>query len=311
MAPAWLALQCQMIEGASRGLLLLQSRNPNNYEAVAYWPEGSGRFAPLAEVAEAAMRERRGVARADVPGGFPDPAAPVQIGFPIVTDKQLQGAVAVSLPNGGAENVRLAMRQLQWGIAWIRDRLAQQRNDQQGHLLARARAALDLLGNALEHQRFEAAAMATVTALAMRCQCTRVSLGMLKGRSVAVKVISHTAQFGQQMNLVSSLGAAMDEAIDQRCMIVFPAPPDQAIGTTAHAELSKFQRDGHILTVPMLVADGFVGAMTFERPPDLPFEPETIELIGLIASVVGPVLEEKRQNDRWIGAKVASPPSAR
>src|SRR5947209_6926102 len=119
MAPAWLALQCQMIEGASRGLLLLQSRKPNNYEAVAYWPEGSGQFAPLAEVAEAAMRERRGVARADVPGGFPDPAAPVQIGFPIVTDKQLQGAVAVSLPNGGSENVRLAMRQLQWGIAWI------------------------------------------------------------------------------------------------------------------------------------------------------------------------------------------------
>jgi hypothetical protein len=304
MARAWLALQCQMIEGATRGLLLLQTQKPNSYEAVAYWPEGSGRFAPLAEVAETAMRERRGVARADVPGGFPDPAAPAQIGFPIATDKQLQGAVAVSLQNGGPENVRLAMRQLQWGIAWIRDRLAQQRNDQQGQLLERSRAALDLLGNALEHERFEAAAMATVTALAMRCQCARVSLGMLKGRAVAVKVISHSAQFGRQMNLVSSLGAAMEEAIDQRCMIVFPSPPDQAIGTSAHAELSKVQRDGHILTVPMLVADRFVGAMTFERPPDLPFERETVELVELVATVVGPVLEEKRQNDRWIGLKI-------
>src|SRR5437660_4736251 len=43
-ARAWLALQCQMIEGATRGLLLLQTQQPNNYEAVAYWPEGSGRF---------------------------------------------------------------------------------------------------------------------------------------------------------------------------------------------------------------------------------------------------------------------------
>ena len=304
MARAWLALQCQMIEGATRGLLLLQTQKPSNYEAVAYWPEGSGRFAPLAEVAEAAMRERRGVARADVPGGFPDPSAPAQIGLPITTDKQLQGAVAVSLQSGRSEDVRLAVRQLQWGVAGIRDRLAQQRNDQQGQLLARARAALDLLGNALEHESFEAAAMATVTALAMRCQCARVSLGMLKGRAVAVKVISHSAQFGRQMNLVSSLGAAMEEAIDQRCMIVFPSPPDQAIGTSAHAELSKVQRDGHILTVPMLVADRFVGAMTFERPPDLPFESESIELIELVATVVGPVLEEKRQNDRWIGTKV-------
>src|ERR1700720_2043764 len=79
MARAWLALQCQMIEGATRGLLLLQTLKPNSFEAVAYWPEGSGRFAPLAEVAETAMRERRGVARADVPGGFPDPSAPAQI----------------------------------------------------------------------------------------------------------------------------------------------------------------------------------------------------------------------------------------
>jgi hypothetical protein len=304
MARAWLALQCQMIEGATRGLLLLQSGKPNSYEAVAYWPEGSARSAPLAEVAEAAMRERRGVARGELAGSFADPSAPAHVGFPITSEKQLQGAVAVSLQNGGSENVRLALRQLQWGTAWIRDRLAQQRNDQQRQLLDRARAALDLLGNALEHERFEAAAMATVTALAMRCQCARVSLGMLKGRSVTVKVISHSAQFGRQMNLVSQLGAAMEEAIDQRCMIIFPAPPDQVIGTSAHAELSKVQRDGHVLTVPMLVADRFVGAMTFERTPDLPFEQETVELVELVATVVGPVLEEKRQNDRWIGLKV-------
>src|ERR1700736_3092627 len=56
MARAWLALQCHMIEGATGGLLLLQAAQPNNYEAVAYWPEGSGRHALLAEVAEAAMR---------------------------------------------------------------------------------------------------------------------------------------------------------------------------------------------------------------------------------------------------------------
>jgi multidrug efflux pump subunit AcrA (membrane-fusion protein) len=304
MARAWLALQCQMVEGATRGLLVLAGAQPNSFEAVASWPEGTSRPQPLAEVAEAAMRERRGVARADVPGGQPDAGAPAQIGFPILTDKELQGAVAISLASGRADNVRLATRQLQWGIAWIRDRLAQRRNAQQEKLLDRSRAALDLLGNALEHEGFAAAAMATVTALATRCQCARVSLGMLKGSTVTVKVISHSAQFGRQMNLVSLLGAAMEEAIDQRSAILFPAPSDQAIGTTAHAVLCKVQRDGPILTVPLLVADRFVGALTFERPQDQPFAQETIELIELVASVVAPVLEEKRQNDRFIGIKV-------
>jgi multidrug efflux pump subunit AcrA (membrane-fusion protein) len=304
MARAWLALQCQMIEGVTRGLLVLPSAQPNSFEAAASWPEGAGRPAALAEVAEAAMRERRGVARAGSAGGQPDAGAPAHIGFPVLTAKQLQGAVAISLPSGRADQVRLAMRQLQWGVAWIRDRLAQRQSVLQERLLDRSRAALDLLGNALEHEGFAAAAMATVTALATRCQCARVSVGMLAGRTVTVKVISHSAQFGRQMNLVSLLGAAMEEAIDQRCMILFPAPSDQAVGTTAHAELCKVQRDGPILTVPMLVADRFIGALTFERPPDQPFAPETIDLIELVASVVAPVLEEKRQNDRWIGIKV-------
>jgi multidrug resistance efflux pump len=304
MGRAWLALQCQMIDGATRGLLLLPGKQPGNYEAVAYWPEGSGGFAPLAEVAEMAMRERRGLARADARGGFPDPAAPAQIGFPITTDKQLFGAVAVSLQAGGPENVRLALRQLQWGTAWIRDWLAQQRNLSQGHLLDRARSTLDLLGSSIEHEHFQAAAMATVTALATRCRCARVSLGMVEGRSVAVKVISHSAQFGHHMNLVSSLSAAMEEAIDQRCAVIFPPAAGETIATTAHAELSRIQRDGHVLTVPMLVADRFVGALTFERPPDLPFEKDTIELAELVATVIGPVLEEKRQNNRWIVLKV-------
>ncbi len=56
--------------------------------------------------------------------------------------------------------------------------------------------------------------------------------------------------------------------------------------------------------LPLLVGDHFVGAITFERPPDIPFEPETIELLEHVTSVIGPVLEEKRQNDRWIGFKI-------
>jgi hypothetical protein len=107
------------------------------------------------------------------------------------------------------------------------------------------------------------------------------------------------------MNLVSLLGSAMDEALDQRCVILHPEGADQLVATSAHAELSRVQRDGQILTIPLLVGERFVGALTFERPLDLPFEPETVELLELVTSVIGPVLHEKRQNDRWLIAKIA------
>ena len=44
-----------------------------------------------------------------------------------------------------------------------------------------------------------------------------VNIGMLEDMSsVSIKVISHAAQFGHRMVLVSGLAAAMNEALDQR-----------------------------------------------------------------------------------------------
>ena len=96
----------------------------------------------------------------------------------------------------------------------------------------------------------------------------------------------------------------MDEALDQHCVILYPERADQLVATSAHAELSRVQRDGQVLTIPLLVGERFVGALTFERAPDVPFDLETVELLELVTSVVGPVLEEKRQNDRWLIVKI-------
>jgi hypothetical protein len=302
MARAWLALQCQIIEGATRGVVLLAGVTPNSFDAAAFWPEGSGRSASLAETAELALRERRGVASGDGQGRS-DSQGSANVAFPILLGGELKGVVAVALRGARADDIKSALRHLQWGAAWIRERLRLARGEEQDRLLDRSRAALDLLADALGREGFEASAMATVTGLAVRCQCTRVSLGIRGNHTVSVKVISHTAQFGQRMVLVSGLAAAMDEALDQRCMVLYPAPPEQLVATSAHAALSRIQHDGHILTIPMLVADRFVGALTFERSLDVPFEQETIELLELATSIVGPVLEEKRRNDRWLIVK--------
>jgi hypothetical protein len=302
-ARAWLALQCQMIEGATRGIVLLAGKEQNTFEAVGFWPDGIGRSAALAQTAELALRERRGVAQDDrTPGG--EATGTLQVAVPIMRDDAIEGAVAVTLRSNRAEDGRAALRQLQWGVAWLRDRIRKADGEAKDRLLERSRTALDLLGGSLDHEGFEAAAMATVTGLALRAKCSRVSLGFRDGKTTVVKTISHTAQFGRQMNLISCLGAAMDEALDQRCVILYPAPADQMIATLAHAELSRVQHDGQVLTVPLIVGDRFAGALTFERPPGDAFEPEAIELLEHVSAIIGPVLEEKRLNDRWIGFKL-------
>lgn len=304
MARAWLALQCQMVERSTHGVLLLSGASANSFDAAAFWPEGSAASAALKEVAELALRERRGVATGD-DFGTGQLQGTAHIAFPILLGEELKGVVAMTLQGVDADDVKPALRQLQWGTAWIRERLQQADKGEQERLLNRSRATLDLLAEALGREGFDAAAMAVVTGLATRCRCTRVSLGIRAGNTVAIKAISHTAQFGQRMALVSWLAAAMDEALDQRCIVAYPSPPDQLLVTSAHASLSRLHRDANILTIPMLVADSFVGAVTFERPADDPFEQATVDLAELETSILGPVLEEKRRNDRWLVVKIA------
>jgi hypothetical protein len=60
---AWLALQCSYIAGVSSGVVLLGAADDNRpYVLAASWPEGPGDFKHLAEVAERALKEKRGLA---------------------------------------------------------------------------------------------------------------------------------------------------------------------------------------------------------------------------------------------------------
>ncbi len=100
-ARAWLALQCQMIEGATRGIVLLSGGGPNSFEAAGFWPEGSGKPAALAEVAEIALRERRSVANDD---RSPAADGSTHVAVPILVGTDLEGAVAVTLRSGRTED---------------------------------------------------------------------------------------------------------------------------------------------------------------------------------------------------------------
>jgi multidrug efflux pump subunit AcrA (membrane-fusion protein) len=294
LARAWLALQAQLIEGATRGLVLLEADEPGRFAPVAFWPEGSGAAPGLAAAAELAIREKRGAAHAE--GGA------AHVAFPLLIGEEVRGVAALAVKARG-DDARAALRQLQWGSAWLRDGLRAARGAEQERLIGRSRAALALIGDALAREGFAESAMAVVGRLAAQAGCSRVSLGVRRGATVQVKVISHSAQFGQRMALVSGLAAAMDEALDQNSLVLFPAPPDQWLATSAHEALSRAQGGGQVLTIPMLVADRFSGAICFERPADQPFDRETIETLELATSVVGPILEEKRLNDRWLIVK--------
>lgn len=301
-AAAWLAMQVALIPSARQGIVRMADRG--RFRLAASWPEAGAEPAELRQTAELALAEERAVARGGKSAGQLHGVA-----VPVSLDNRAVAvvAVAIELPAGADSRgeLRGAIRQLQWGVAWLRDRLGRRSILAAGETADRSRAALDFVAGVLDRERFQPAAMAAATELAIRFDCARVAIGFSGRNDVRVAAISHTASFGRRMTLVRSLGAAMDEAVDQRATILFPSPPEVALATQAHAALSRLQHDGPVLTIPIFSADHFIGAVTFERSRGDTFEPDLVALLDVIVQTIGPILDEKRRNDRWLGAKAA------
>lgn len=297
---AWLGLCSRMIPGVIGGVVLL-ARGERELIPAGAWPTGHVPPADLLAAARSAAEARRGAAQPPGVGG-----GPVRLAWPILLDSRLGGAVALELAPNRESDLRSAMRHLRWAVGWVIGHL---RRRDATFALARAERgelALDLLAAALDEDSFIAACRTAATELADRLDCERVSIGFSRNARCHVAAISHTAQYGKRMNLVRQLGDAMDEAIDQRRVLLYPAgADDEALSLRAHAELAGGHRSAGILTVPMLVNDHFIGAVTFERSAAAPLDQPVIDLAEAVVAILGPALLDKKLNDRWLVQKIS------
>lgn len=303
---SWLALQCHQINQCMRGVLVLGTVDTGPFSPVAYWPEGQGGSRPLAALAEQALSTRKGmVLKYDLPGTEAQHAERHGVAYPIQIDEHLYGVVAVEVMPRTQAELQTCMRQMQWASGWLEARLRQQQAESDSAIRERMVAALNLVASSLEQESFAVAAKGFVTELASQLSCERVSIGFVHGGHTKVEAVSHSAQFGKQMNLIRAMASAMDEAIDQMATIQYPQQQDSEIFVTRdHAALAAQHGTTTVLTVPLVRNGRVYGALCLERSIEVPFDGETVELCRSVAAVVGPVLEEKRRNDRWLIAKL-------
>ena len=81
--------------------------------------------------------------------------------------------------------------------------------------LQRVKAAVEVLSAVHGHQRFLGAAMAFCNQMASQWSCERASLGLLKGRMVRLKALSHSEHFSRKSQIVQDIESAMEECLDQ------------------------------------------------------------------------------------------------
>jgi hypothetical protein len=298
---AWLGLQCRLIGGVVRGVVVLGESENGPYAPAAFWPDASQPSKAMAGIVELALGERRGLVQGLDEEPAPGAEVSCLVAHPFIVEDCLLGVVALELDGVTRGEVRTVMRQLQWGAGWLEVMMRREEVRSGRAQVKRTATAFDLMASALEQERFTPACVTLVSELASQLDCDQVSLGFVRRRRVVVAAMSDAALFGKRMNLVRDIGAAMDEAVDQGAVIVYPRRPDWEYRIDrAHGELARAHGAGTLLTIPLNSAGRFCGAVTFERAAARPFSDDEIELCDCVAAVLGPILEEKRHNDRLI-----------
>jgi len=287
---SWLALQCHAIGAVSQAVVVLQKPGGGELVPVAYFPDAPADRASLARIAERALKEGQAVVLGQ------------QLGLPIRLNGEALGVVGLDLEARPEPQMRAAMRELQWGSAWLEILLRRHADPQEG-ARQRLKLALDLVAALLEHEGLAGGGAALATELATRLGCDRVALGVLQAGRIKVRALSHSGQFSGRANLVRAIEAAMEEAVDQRETVVHPPLPGAAPQVTlAHGQLVRESEGGAAATLLLARGEHVAGALTLERPAGFAFDPASLELCEAVAAVAGPIVELKLAAERGLVA---------
>ncbi|WP_432698188.1 HlyD family efflux transporter periplasmic adaptor subunit [Marinobacterium sp. YM272] len=293
----WLALQCRQLGAEVSGALLMGEPEIGPFSPVAIWPDTGSENPDMLDAAQQAVKQRRGVVLAEG-------SSERILAQPLTVQGRLYGVVAVQVADQSLQTIDL-FRRLQWGAGWIEVLTLREQGELDAELRERSATAFDTLATLLEHSRFDEACNALVGDLASRLDCDTVSVGFVRHRRCRVKALSLSAGFGKRMSLVRDIGVAMDEAIDQNAVILYPAPEEWEYRVTrAHEELAESRKAGAVLTLPLQAHGDLIGALTFERSRGENFTPGEVEVCDAVAAVVGPILDDRRANDRALPVKI-------
>ena len=295
---AWLEIQSRLIGAeARRGVVVFGVPNQGPFEPVAVWPKGTLGSPLLAAAIEHAINKREVVVKDSKRMSASRASTSHVIACPLVVADEICGAIAFEVDHMTAEQLGKIQEQLAWGVGWLEVCTHRNKFTASDRLVT----VLNLLATSLHHKRFQESATAVVTELAGLLGCERVAIGFMRGQRCQLKALSHSASFGKKGNLIRDIEAVMDEAVDQHATVVYPPPAEGALQVTrAHAVLAKQQGDGAVCSVPLTEGERMLGALVLERPAGEAFDERTILLCEHCASLLGPLLDVKRKDDRWL-----------
>jgi len=210
----WLAAQCARVPDCFFGLIVLRDKDSLDYQAVTAWPDEDATLDAASELMERVISEKSGlITMLETP---PLDTSSISgtayvLAYPVVISESVIAVVTLAIVADDKKALKYAMQQLQWGCGWLESMYWHELAVNTDKDSVRLSDSVDLLAKVLAENSFNAAAIRLVSELALLFKCDRVSIGLIHNKSIRISHLSHSAQFGKQMNLVRCIEAAREK----------------------------------------------------------------------------------------------------
>ncbi len=295
VADAWLAWQCKMVAGVLRGAVF--STSEGRLKAIlAHWPATDNRASALGIFASQALESGDVLIHPGQKTGDTKTQTQDHIAIPISNDGG-DFVVVMHIVARSQSQQQAVVQLVQWGGMWLGSL-----DTVVSHISGTASSvSVQLAEQVLAHDDLYAACLEAANRLAIDLQCTRVSVGLKKGAMIDLQAISQVSNFDDRRSLVRALEAAMEEAVDQECIVnVSETKTADLILTRAHEELQSAHGALIPCTVPLYCNGETVGAVLLEREAEQGFAPEVVNHASKALAPMGPVLQLIRQEQRSV-----------
>lgn len=320
---AWLQLVCSHVPGTTAGALLLRDAAAGQLLPIATWPDAAQDLARLGKVVEDSLSQKRGVLIRAQSGLW-------HVGYPILVDGQVAGAVAVET-SGPEADARALLRYLHWGLGWIVESLG--RRDQNVSVMRAERldSVMEAIASALKPAPLRELLHSVVGDVSRQLGCARVGIGLVDQDKVRVEAISDTAWIERNGILATRYRSVMEEALDAAELIRLPdmvaatiaatiattaaasatatttstaatakpatpsTPPPPGPVYSAHEAFMAQQGATSVLTCPLTLGLKCVAVMTLEwQDTERQCTDEDVLWLRAYAGMLGSVVEDRR-----------------
>lgn len=294
-AQKWLDILCRTLPETHSAMLVVAG-DGKNLRPLAKWPAGEADNSDFNPIVKYTLNKNQPVCIPNV--SQPDQQQYDFFGLPIFAASRVCAVLAVKYRHCSAEQQRDVLKSLEQSLQWWQ--LVPPNPAQNDDFYA---AVVGILAACFEHDSYSEMLIALATELTRTFACEIVAVGEFKHHYSKVVAISNNAQFDARTNLIQKIADAMDEAIEQDCIVVVP-DTKAIIIQRAHQELARKFGYGSLLTVPMLSRGVFTGAISLLRSEEQPFDTDSIRLCEQTVALLAPFLALKKADERSLTGKI-------